>query len=365
MSFADIASALAHRGGRFLLPASQGPLPAPGVRDNARSLTVTADDGVELHVEVDEAAGSRPTVIFCHGYLLNSTSWHVQRAALAGRFRVVLWDHRGHGRSGWGTPSNASIDQVGRDLYAVIQATTPRGPVVLVGHSMGGMAILALAQSHPELFGDRVTGVVLSSASAGGLASVTAGLPVRTARFVHRVVPVTLATLRRQARLVDGARRSVGGVTYLVTWPYLYGSRVPRPVARLTARLMASVPIQVIAEFYSELVRCDLHTGLPVLARVPVLVMVGERDLITPLAHAEALAAAIPGAELAVIPDAGHLLILERPREVSEQILSLLTRATKRIDGIRTGAAARHRPGGVPARRIGRPAGAPERRRGA
>ncbi len=335
MTFAGISNALAH-GGRFWAHADSeygGDATGPAVRE----LTVAADDGVDLHVEVQESPGARLTVVLCHGYLLNSTSWDIYRNMLAGRYRVVTWDHRGHGRSGWGAPPNATIDQVGRDLYAVLQAAVPRGHIVLVGHSMGGMAILGLAQSHPEVFGSRVTGVALASTSAGNLASVTGGLPPGTARILHRVVPVTLATMRRQARLIDGARRSVGGVTYLVTWPYLYGSRVPRPVAKLTTRLMASVPIHVIAEFYTELVHCDLHTVLPVLGRVPVLVMVGQRDLITPVAHAEALVSAIPGAEMVVIANAGHLLILERPREVSEHLMKLFARLAgpARINGAR------------------------------
>jgi pimeloyl-ACP methyl ester carboxylesterase len=343
MSFADITGALAQHGGRFLSPASRARHPETDrpAAPETRSVTVRADDGVELHAEVQEAVGSPLTVVFCHGYLLNGTCWDVQRTALAGRYRVVTWDQRGHGRSGWGTPPNATIDQVSRDLYAVIEATAPRGPVVLVGHSMGGMAILGLAASHPELFGRRVMGAALSSTSAGGLSSVTAGLPVRTARVMHRLVPVTLATLRRQARLVDGARRSVGGVTYLITWPYLYGSRVPRSVGRLTTQLMASVPIQVIAEFYTELVRYDLHSVLPVLGKVPSLVMVGQRDLITPIEHAEKLVAAIPGAELSVIPNAGHLLVLERPDEVARDVLKLIRRAEVALS-TRGRAAARH-----------------------
>jgi pimeloyl-ACP methyl ester carboxylesterase len=329
MSFTDIASALAEQG-RLLLPipghsaASEPDHPPP-----TRSMTVTADDGVELHVEIQDAPGAPLTVVLCHGYLLNCTSWDVQRTMLAGKARVVLWDHRGHGRSGWGTPPNATIDQVGRDLFAVIRAAAPRGRLVLVGHSMGGMAILGLAKSHPGMFGGRVVGVVLSSTSAGGLSTITAGLPQITAPFVvRRLVPATLSTLRRHARLVDGARRSAGGATYLITWPYLYGSRVPRPVARLTTRLMASVPIQVIAEFYTELVRYDLHAVLPALGRIPVLVLVGERDVITPIAHAEALVAAMSGAELVVVPDSGHLLVLERPREFGEQVWRLISRVT-------------------------------------
>ncbi|GAA4495664.1 alpha/beta hydrolase [Actinoallomurus oryzae] len=330
MSFTDIASALAEQG-RSLLPIPGHSVAGaePDHPPPTRSMTVTADDGVELHVEIQDAPGAPLTVVFCHGYLLNCTSWDVQRTMLAGKARVVLWDHRGHGRSGWGTPPNATIDQVGRDLFAVIRAAAPRGRLVLVGHSMGGMAILALAKSHPGMFGGRVVGVLLSSTSAGGLSTITAGLPSITAPFVvRRLVPATLSRLRRHARLVDGARRSAGGATYLITWPYLYGSRVPRPVARLTTRLMASVPIQVIAEFYTELVRYDLHSVLPALGRIPVLVLVGERDVITPLAHAEALVAAMSGGELVVVPDSGHLLVLERPREFGEQVWRLISRVT-------------------------------------
>lgn len=360
MSFSDLASALAHQGERLLLPLPGAPRPDPVPEGPppTRRMTVTADDGVELHVEIQDAPGAALTVVFCHGYLLNSTSWDVQRTMLAGKVRVVLWDHRGHGRSGWGTPPNATIDQVGRDLFAVIRAAVPRGPVILVGHSMGGMAILALAQAHPGMFGGRVVGVMLCSTSGGGLSSVTAGLPPITARFVHRLVPATLTRLRRHARLVDGARRSAGGATYLITWPYLYGSRVSRPVARLTTQLMASVPIQVIAEFYAELVRYDLHTVLPALGRVPVLVLVGERDLITPIAHAEALVEAIPRAELVRVSGAGHLLVLERPREVGEQVWGLITRvraaalagtprtAHPRVNGARVAKAVRERESG-------------------
>ncbi|MCO6007400.1 alpha/beta hydrolase [Actinoallomurus purpureus] len=293
-----------------------------------RTLAVTADDGVRLHVEVRESPEANVTVVFCHGFLLNSTSWHVQRDTLAGRVRVVLWDLRGHGRSGWGTPPNATIDQLGRDLYAVLETAAREGPVVLVGHSMGGMAILGLAEAHPELFGDRIAGVLLASTSSGDLSSITIGLPERTARVLHRMVPVTLATLRRQARLIDAARRPLGGMSFLLTRSYLFGAHVSKQVAEVTTRLMASVPLEVIADFYAELITYDKRAALPALGRVPVLVMVGDRDLLTPVQHAEALAAQIPGADLVVIPGAGHLLTLERAADVNRHLWTLLRRAT-------------------------------------
>ncbi|WP_257138824.1 alpha/beta fold hydrolase, partial [Streptomyces sp. wa1071] len=124
-----------------------------------------ADDGTELYYEIDEvedapaaddgpgASGTRRrrlfgrkapapvTVVFSHGYCLGQDSWHFQRAALRGLVRAVYWDQRSHGRSGRGRAQAdgvpVGIDQLGRDLRAVIDAAAPEGPLVLVGHSMG------------------------------------------------------------------------------------------------------------------------------------------------------------------------------------------------------------------------------------
>ena len=143
------------------LPAPTGP-PPPGSR------VVTTDDGVPLHVEVDGDADAPLTVVFSHGFTARLVEWELQRAALRDRARLVFWDQRGHGRSGWTKLTAATIDRTGRDLGQVLDATTPTGPVVLAGHSMGGMSILALARQRPELFGGRVVGVFLLATSAGG-----------------------------------------------------------------------------------------------------------------------------------------------------------------------------------------------------
>src|SRR5665811_2640742 len=123
-------------------------------------VVVIATDGVELHVEIDEPEGRPaatpngvpvPTVVFCHGYTLSLRSWVFQRRALkAAGYRVVLWDHRGHGKSGAGSKDSYDVDQLGRDLGPVISQVVPEGPLVLVGHSMGGMPLMALAIHQPE-----------------------------------------------------------------------------------------------------------------------------------------------------------------------------------------------------------------------
>ena len=102
------------------------------------------------------AAGSAvtgPTLVFCHGYALHQDTWHYQRAEFTASHRCVFWDQRGHGRSERGATASHTIDQIGRDLYTVLAAVCPDGDVILVGHSMGGMSIMALAAEHPELFG--------------------------------------------------------------------------------------------------------------------------------------------------------------------------------------------------------------------
>ncbi|MEO7193234.1 MAG: alpha/beta fold hydrolase, partial [Pseudonocardiaceae bacterium] len=117
-----------------------------------REYTVTADDGVELSVEeLDPADAGAPelTAILLHGWTLDRRSWVFQRHDLAQstapRVRQVLYDHRGHGRSGRSPRSGHTIEQLSRDLHAVIRAAAPEGPVVLIGHSLGGMTIMALA----------------------------------------------------------------------------------------------------------------------------------------------------------------------------------------------------------------------------
>ncbi|NEA42229.1 alpha/beta fold hydrolase, partial [Streptomyces sp. SID11385] len=128
------------------------------------------------------------TVVLSHGYCLNQDSWHHQRAALRGRARAVYWDQRGHGRSGWtpGAPPPA-IDLLGGDLKAVIDAAAPTGPLVLLGHSMGGMTVMALAERYPDLVRERVVGIGLIGTSAGRLDEVAWGLPAPGAEALRRL----------------------------------------------------------------------------------------------------------------------------------------------------------------------------------
>jgi pimeloyl-ACP methyl ester carboxylesterase len=132
----------------------------------ARAVTVTTDDGARLAAEV---TGAGPVaVVFAHGWLVNRHSWQFQRRALAGLATLVLYDQRGHGRSSPGGPGACTLDRLGDDLAAVIEQTLPPGtPVVLVGHAMGGTAIMSLAARRPGLFGTTIVGAALLSTPPG------------------------------------------------------------------------------------------------------------------------------------------------------------------------------------------------------
>ncbi len=299
---------------------------------------VTASDGVPLHVEVEGmAAGSRRTptvtVVFCHGLALHQDSWHYQRRDLADIAddggRLVFWDQRGHGRSGRGDVAHATIDQLGRDLFAVLRATAPRGPVVLVGHSMGGMTVMALAEQHPELFGDRVVAVALIASSPGRLAEVTFGVPAAAGRALRRAAPKALSALNRRPAMVARGRSLGADIEFVLTKRYSFATDVPPSMVLFASRMHDATPLDVIAELFPAFDAHDKLEALNVLNGVETLVLGGEQDRMTPADHSREMVARVPGAELVIIPEAGHLVMLEHHDVVSDHLRDLVERALR------------------------------------
>ncbi|HUA29028.1 MAG TPA: alpha/beta hydrolase [Streptosporangiaceae bacterium] len=295
-----------------------------------RALTVLADDGVPLYAEIDGPDDAPVTIIFCHGYALSQDVWHYQRRALAGAGRLVFWDQRGHGRSGLPGEERVSIGRLGADLHAVIAAVAPGpGPVVLVGHSMGGMTIMALARLHPELFGTKIVGVALISTAAGGV-DPTFWIPVLLRPIARHAAPPVLRGVSQAgpAALVERARHAGGDLAFLGTRFVAFGDPDVSPtVVDFLERVIRATPVGIVAEFYLALIRHDERASLGVLGQVPVTVVVGERDRVVPQDRADELAAEIPGADLVRVPGAGHAVILEQPELVNDAIRSLLAEA--------------------------------------
>ena len=291
---------------------------------------VATDDGVHLHAEVDEPdqPTDEPTMVFVHGYALNLDCWHFQREHFRGRRRLVFYDQRSHGRSDRSPAGHATIDQLGHDLRSVIDQLVPEGPVVLVGHSMGGMTVMSLADHHPELFGDRVVGVALVSTTAGGLKTHRVVNPYLPERVMRQITPRAMALLARAPGLVDGARRTGSDIGFLVTSKMAFGTEVPTPYVEFVDEMLAQTPFEVIAEFFPNFDELDKFSVLHAFERVPTVIVCGTDDVLTSIGHSRKMASRIRGVELVEIPNAGHMVILERHQQVDAAIERMIEQAT-------------------------------------
>jgi len=293
---------------------------------------VRTDDGAELHVETDPAPGAGLNVVLVHGFTASLEEFALQRATLRGRATTVLYDCRGHGRSRRGRVRNPSIDQLGRDLGTVLDRAVPPGPVVLLGHSMGGMTIMSLARQRPELFGPRVAGVFLLATSSGGLVEEGAlGVAVRVLRRLG-LLQLYLVLLALWSPVLERFRRRG---TRLGRWwfrRYLFGGddATPETVTQVQS-LLEQTPLPVVAAFYRTLLDHDEHASLEVLHPLPVTLLVGTDDRLTPLRHSERMAEALPDAELVVVPGAGHSVNLTRREVVDGALLRLLARTEQSL----------------------------------
>jgi pimeloyl-ACP methyl ester carboxylesterase len=270
---------------------------------------VMSTDGTPLNVEVDEAERKTPTILFVHGWVENLDVWHYQRLALRGRVRMVFVDLRSHGRSGRSYGSNSSLADLADDLAVVIKQVVPRGPVVLVGHSLGGMAIMKLAATQPKLFGGRIKGVVLLGTSSGQLMRSSPGL--------RYLIPM----LRVGAPAVDWGRRFN---SYSVIRRWGLGPGAEERHVDMANEMLLEAPTHVLSDFYGTFVGLDLTSGLTDLGRARTVVVGGTADLLTPIKHSRRLAQQIPGAELVVLDDIGHMLMFEAHEAVTKAIESVL-----------------------------------------
>jgi pimeloyl-ACP methyl ester carboxylesterase len=297
---------------------------------HAPARTLVTDDGVPLHVEIDEA-DSDLTLVFVHGYTLNLDCWHFQRAAYRGLARSVYYDQRSHGRSGRAS-GEVSIDQLGRDLLAVLDAFVPEGPVVLVGHSMGGMTIVALAEQHPELFcarsqGGRIIGAALIATTAGGLDPARILLPMVPARLGAGLTGGAIRTLARGHKVVDGVRRMGHAFATVATDTFAFGDDVPSTYVEFVDQMIGQTPFQVVAEFFPGFRELDKFDHVGVLGRIPTTIICGTGDRLTSVGHSRKLHSRIPGSALVECEGAGHMVIMERHGQVNAALDQLLSAA--------------------------------------
>lgn len=277
-------------------------------------------DGTDLHVVVDGPDTAPVTVVLAHGWTLDSGTWGPVSAALAGPgARVVRYDHRGHGRSAAVDPATMTLDRLADDLAEVVARVAPTGPLVLAGHSMGGMTLMALAERHPGVVA-RAAGIGLVATAAGGLATTSFGLPAVA-------VPVLRAAEGRLFGAMGRVRRARLGDPRVLApaarW-LLLGTGADEECVRITTRSFAACRPTTLAGFRPTLAEHEREAALAAFAEIPTVVLAGSRDRLTPVAASRRIAAALPSAQLTVFPGSGHMVPLERVGPVARILGALV-----------------------------------------
>ncbi|WP_243789823.1 alpha/beta fold hydrolase [Saccharopolyspora gloriosae] len=285
--------------------------------------TLTTSDGVRLRVWEHGPADAATTLLLVHGWTLTTHTWdRVIDAVLSGSsVRIVRFDLRGHGESAAAPAGSATIERCADDVAELIAQRVPTGPIVLAGHSMGGMTIMALAERYPELFAARVAGAALVATSSGDLVAPTLGLPAPIASVANRVefgVRGALANARGK-RLSGNSRALRPGMRWL-----LFGTGPESRDVADTADWVAACNPSNMAGFRTSLAAHDRAHALTALRSIPVVVLAGLKDRLCPLPHARRIADALPDAELLLYSGAGHMLPLERTGEVADRITELV-----------------------------------------
>lgn len=295
---------------------------------------VPSFDGTLLHVE---EAGAGPTVVLVHGFCLDLTSWHFTIRDLAEGFRLVLYDVRGHGLSERPASADWSIDALARDLDAVIEATSPREPVVVVGHSMGGMALLRYCSLFPDKVGPRARAIVLADTTErdviGGMVPEAAALLTPALRLIEQAAT---RAARRSPAAFDGLRRARADLVGMLIRLMGFGPRAPRAQVAFMERMLSAVPAEVLVPIVTTLRSFDATDALEAID-VPTLVVCGARDRLTPPACSRRLAREIHHATMRAIPSCGHMPMLERPQEFNGILAAFLREPGAVYAGVQLG----------------------------
>lgn len=274
---------------------------------------LTCGDGTRLRVEEHGDPNAAVTVVLVHCYALDRREWEPVVAALPRDVRVVTYDHRGYGESDPADPDTSTLAQLASDLECVLTQRAPHGPVVLVGHSMGGMAIMALAERRPELVRSRVSGVVFVATAVSDMGVLSLGLPGVVASVVHAAERVGVGVLS-----LLGCRRLFGApalVEPFVKW-LVFGAQARAEDVAAIARLVVDCAPTTLLTFRRTFDDHDCRDALAEFDGTRAVVLVGDRDRMTPPRHAATITEWLPGSRLVILPGAGHMLPHERTAEV-------------------------------------------------
>lgn len=301
------------------------PSPGPPLGEEAGDLsTIDGPDGSKLAVEYYGPPDAQQ-VMLVHGFSMSGRSWHEQVVALRDRFRLITYDQPGHARSSKPDSGEYSLDLLADGLAAVVeQATDPsRGPLVLVGHSMGGMTALCFARCHSDLFDRRVGALLLLSTCAkAGVEDVAMGLGIQLLVRIQSLVERGASLLGPRAHYLARAYRSSSDLSFaLVRELALIRTADPRHVD-LTEQLVLDSDLGMLTKLTPVLLTMDEEETLAGI-EVPTIVLCGVGDRMTPVEYTRHMAEVNSDLEVVELPGIGHMTPLEAHVAVNALIVQL------------------------------------------
>jgi pimeloyl-ACP methyl ester carboxylesterase len=243
---------------------------------------------------------------------------------------MVLYDQPGHGRSGQLEQGEYELPALGETLRAVLDRTVPESPIILVGHSMGGMAIMAFAEIYPEMFDERVVGVALIATSGGLIDETRFGLPALIGRVGGPLLPLVNNATRLTGPAIDRARVAASDLAWLLTRRYGFGTARPSPaLVSYVEQMNSRTSVDTVARYLRTLYTHARYPALAALATNPALVIVGDKDMIIPVYHSETILKHLPDAEFVKVSDSGHVVMLEHADAVNEALFAFLDKVSE------------------------------------
>lgn len=285
---------------------------------------ISAPDGSSLRVETFGPANG-PTLVLTHGWGLNSTAWWYSKQTLAKRFHVVTWDLPGLGRSKPARDGKLTIDRLAQALGAVVGSCDNR-PIILVGHSIGGMATQTFWRTAPQGLKDRVAGMVLLDTTYKDPLQTMWLSPLwRTLRWPLIEPMCWLSIVLWPLAWLSAWQGYLSGSSQLAMRLTGFGRNATRGQVDFTARLSAKGSPAVQAKGNLAMFRWRATEVLPTI-RVPVLIITGESDIVTLPSASETIEQSVPEAQLVRVSGAGHMGFMEQSEVYDRHIADFAER---------------------------------------
>ncbi|QGU07899.1 AB hydrolase superfamily protein YdjP [Corynebacterium occultum] len=296
----------------------------PGLRDVDKQGTVNSE-GIRVYYYRSGPVDATTTVVFVHGFTLAAESYYLQVKHLRQHHPEVaclLLDLRGHGQTGAVAAPKCTIDGLAHDVRETIAQQAPEGRLILVGHSLGGLAVLAALRQmlvEDPACHARVAGVTLVSTSIESLSAQ--GIPqILASPLADRVMEAVEAS-PDDARQVREAAAKFLAPTLATA---VFKRSTDYELVEFHAAMIHETPLTSFVGFFDDLQEHGELDAVPALQGIPGFIITGEKDEVTPLSQAERLWEVWPEAWFQIAAGAGHMLILEAPDIVNQAISRLL-----------------------------------------